>query len=298
MEQVENAIKEFMGQSVTMVNPEDEFGFKCQQCGSCCTNRRDILLNPFDIYNGAKYLGIKPEEFLLQFTYSELGHTLKIPIVLLKPANNGFCPLLELDFKDGCKFKCKIHPAKPGACANHPIGVAFSKNIATGEEEMSFIKVEQCPNSVSTEMHKVSDWTKDYMDNLEDIKAAHEVQMAVREIMDPEEFVKTLALIGILYENETVTTPALGLTIKESVTQVLDTYALATVHLGYGEYDINRPFAEQAKENIVKLKEIYTDMNKFYINVKEKLEQTTGKTIDEHIEALKNILMNANNEED
>jgi len=291
MEQMENMIKEVMGQKVTVVKPEDEFGFKCQQCGACCTNRDDIILNPFDVYNGAKYLGITPEDFLMKFTFSELGHTSKIPIVLLQPESNGFCPLLEFDIKNGGKFKCKIHPVKPGACANHPIGVAFSKNIETGEEEMSYIKVDQCHNSVSDEMHKVSDWLKAYTDNIEDIKAAHRIQLFVREVMNPEEFIKTLALIGIIYDREPTTT-ALGLNIKDSVKQVIDTYSIATVKYGYANYDTSRPFAEQVDENIEKLRNIYNDMNIFYTNVKVKLEETTGKTIDEHIEEIKELIIN------
>ena len=37
---------------------DDAFQFGCKQCGKCCINREDILLNPKDLYNIAKELGL------------------------------------------------------------------------------------------------------------------------------------------------------------------------------------------------------------------------------------------------
>ena len=45
-------IREFTGDDeLTIVDLDDSFGFKCQQCGKCCMNRNDIILNPFDIFS-------------------------------------------------------------------------------------------------------------------------------------------------------------------------------------------------------------------------------------------------------
>ena len=117
-------LKEAIGSNdLEFIGIDDSFGFECKQCGKCCMNREDIILNPFDVYNGAKHLGIDVFEFIKKYTYSTLGGQSKIPMLLLKTLSNGFCPLLKFDIKDGGKFKCIIHDAKPNACANHPIGV-------------------------------------------------------------------------------------------------------------------------------------------------------------------------------
>ena len=121
--------------------------------------------------------------------------------------------------------------------------------METGVEETTFIKVDQCSNSVSDEMHKVSDWTKSYTDNIDDIRMAHEIQSLVHQIMNPVEFVKTISLVGVIYVEDDKEGKN-GLTVREMIKQVLDTYMAVTIQYGYIEYDINRPFAEQAKENI------------------------------------------------
>ncbi len=44
------------------IGVDDTFRFGCKQCGKCCINREDILLNPKDLYNIAKELGLTPQQ--------------------------------------------------------------------------------------------------------------------------------------------------------------------------------------------------------------------------------------------
>lgn len=40
------------------IGVDDPFKFHCTMCGKCCYHREDILLNPKDIYNISKELGL------------------------------------------------------------------------------------------------------------------------------------------------------------------------------------------------------------------------------------------------
>ena len=42
---------------------KDTFEFACVQCGECCRNRQDILLNPFDIFRLCKGKQMTVSEF-------------------------------------------------------------------------------------------------------------------------------------------------------------------------------------------------------------------------------------------
>lgn len=283
-------------QSTVIVDENDTFGFTCQQCGRCCMHRGDIILNPFDIYNGAKYLGITTQEFMDKYTNVTLGANSKIPMVVLSSASNGYCPLLKLDVKDGGKFKCTINPAKPGACSNHPIGVAYAKNIKTGEKKLQYIKVDQCPNSKSDEMHVVKDWVKPYTDHMDEINKAHELQHLVTDYVNTRTF---FYLMDILISHDLVNEENGEELHQEEIVSVIGglarSYINATINLGYVEYDINKPFIEQADENINKLETIYTDIAVVYNKLKATFEKAfDGRNIDD---VLKEIL-EENSEED
>ena len=86
-------------------------------------------------------------------------------LLLKSDDETGFCPFLKFDVKSGGKFKCNIHAAKPGACANHPIGVVTARKTDSDVEEFTFIKVDQCENSKCDNDVLVKDWVKPYLDN-------------------------------------------------------------------------------------------------------------------------------------
>ena len=57
------------------LGPEDTFRFRCKQCGSCCRDRIDILLSPFDLCRMAKELD-EP----LQNVFEKYGHAYTVRI--------------------------------------------------------------------------------------------------------------------------------------------------------------------------------------------------------------------------
>lgn len=283
-EELKETIKEAIGENIKIMDENDTFNFTCKQCGCCCMNRDDIILNPFDIYNGAKYLGIAPDEFMMKYTYCTLGRDSKIPMVLLKAGDNGFCPLLKLDIKDGGKFKCIIHEAKPGACCNHPIGIAFGTNKTTGEKSTTFIKVEQCDNSKGGEEHTIKDWVQPYIKNIDEINIAHIMQTRVTDYYNPRTFFQMVKFINILQEVGEDSNDTYKDIINEGtdkINKIFTSYCTTTVELAYVNYDINKPFIEQAEANLKELDELYTGLKKLAEELKDNIEKIANKKFEE-----------------
>ena len=101
---------------------DEVFAFKCRECGKCCKNREDILLNPRDIFNIAIALNLTNEQAISKHCESYIGRDSRIPILRLKPKGaNNVCPLLSGN-------KCSVHRLKPTVCACFPLGrVAVSE---------------------------------------------------------------------------------------------------------------------------------------------------------------------------
>lgn len=260
-----------LGQNAQVIGENDTFKFHCVQCGRCCMNRTDILLNPFDVYNAAKYLGISCKEFITENCTITLGQYSKIPMVLLKPKENGYCPFLKLDVKDGCKFKCTINPVKPGICSNHPIGVAITIDSITGDiikNETSYIKVEQCASSKSDEEHVVKDWVKPYTDNISDINLGHKIQ-TLPTIFDHRSFYLLCRFIAEPYLNHPEKSvrkdnEEQDKSFFELFVNLAKEYFISTCSLGYSNYDINKPFKEQAEHVIEELTALYKSLDAVY----------------------------------
>ncbi len=287
-EELLKIIKDSTGaESVDFIELDDSFGFKCQQCGKCCMNREDIILNPFDVYNGARHLGITCQEFIMQYTHIEVGSHSKIPMVLLRTSKNGFCPLLKFDIKDGGKFKCMIHEAKPGACANHPIGVlyGYAKNSDGGAKDIQFIKVDQCDNSASDEQHTVREWIKPYLEHQEEIESAHQIQSLATKYFDTRKFwfiAKTVQLLGELPGDE-----------MPEMKDLPYNYLSQVIGITYANYDTSKPFIEQVEVNTKLLDEFFTHTKDLYekldVFFKNLMDTPLGETIKKHFEELEEV---------
>lgn len=55
------------------IGVDEPFRFHCDQCGKCCINREDILLNPRDVYNMAKELGQEPKDIFALYCEYYIG---------------------------------------------------------------------------------------------------------------------------------------------------------------------------------------------------------------------------------
>jgi len=95
---------------------DDVFAFKCRECGKCCRDRDDILLNSRDVYNIATALNLTHEQVIEKYCEVYIGQDSRIPVVRLLPVGaNKTCPLLKNN-------RCMVHSLKPTVCALFPIG--------------------------------------------------------------------------------------------------------------------------------------------------------------------------------
>ncbi len=136
---------------------DEPFKFHCTCCGKCCIHREDILLNPKDIYNMSKELGISPEELVKKYCEVYAGDDSRVPIVRIKPKGHvKRCPLLK-------DRKCMVHNSKPSVCAMFPIGRFLQVGDAEGNirevtvEDVQYIFTKpDCGDG--TETYTVREW--------------------------------------------------------------------------------------------------------------------------------------------
>lgn len=287
--QLKEAFKKMTGgEEIEYIGADEYFDFECQRCGRCCMGREDIIINPFDVFNGARYLKISTQEFIEKYTTTHIGDTSKLPVICLKcnEENHNWCPLLELDVLAGAKFKCKIDKAKPGACRNHPIGrvTAYSRSddgtMSKLELKEKYVKVSQCEQSQGHHvMNKVSDWVANTLETPEDREASQELQLGVWHDFDLPRFTRVVTMFvrleDVFKANKDNITNDIRSVIPEgeaskeqldaSMARAEDIFNMAkTVAVGmynliysttYIDYDINKPFAEQARKRAEDLRE-------------------------------------------
>lgn len=139
------------------IGTDEHFRFHCKQCGKCCINREDILLNPKDLYNISKELGLAPRDTIAQYCEVYLGQTSRIPIVRLKPRGSiKRCPLLR-------DRKCSVHNAKPTVCALFPLGRSIKLDAKeTDPNAIERARIQYIINSIEcgdrSEEHTVREW--------------------------------------------------------------------------------------------------------------------------------------------
>jgi len=140
-----------------LIGADEPFKFNCTMCGKCCINREDILLKPKDLFNAAKELGLKPNEFLEKYCDYYVGESSRMPIVRLKPVGpTKRCPLLKGN-------RCSVHNVKPEVCAIFPIGRCISiqdkavENREWSVNDIQFINQDaNCGDKKAT--HTVREW--------------------------------------------------------------------------------------------------------------------------------------------
>ena len=127
---------------VPTITREQDFCFDCVQCGECCRNREDILLNPLDVFRLCRKLKLSAEEFIDKYGELYMGYSSKMPVLRIayraKYGINGIsegtrCPFLGS--KDGI-FYCRVHDSKPFVCRSFPLG-RVRKNM---EEEQYILQ--------------------------------------------------------------------------------------------------------------------------------------------------------------
>lgn len=149
------------------IGVDDTFKFHCRQCGKCCIHREDILLNPKDVYNLSKELGMTPDEMCKQYCEVYIGSDSRVPIVRILPRGSvKRCPLLK-------DRKCSVHKSKPTVCAMYPIGRSLMVDQASVgqtkfkvEDTIFIFTGGECGDD--TETHTVREWLTEFGIPIED----------------------------------------------------------------------------------------------------------------------------------
>lgn len=134
---VKNLDQNFIGR-------DQEFRFRCTQCGEWCRNRAPkdrILLSTVDIYRAAVLLGVEMQEVIAKYCDMVPGQESMIPLMVMKQRLDGSCIFLK-------KGKCSIHDNKPLTCAMYPLGRLAFLNDDTGEHDFHYylrdFQAEEC----------------------------------------------------------------------------------------------------------------------------------------------------------
>ena len=142
--------------------PGQPFRFHCTQCGKCCKNREDILLNPYDLHRVSQALGIPHDQVVSHYCTVYIGDSSRFPCVLLTPIGpEKTCPLLKGN-------KCSVHKGKPTVCALYPLGRATrmerkkdgSVSTADGGGMFYFLNGAACGKN--DEEHTVEEWLSEF----------------------------------------------------------------------------------------------------------------------------------------
>ena len=148
------------------IGVDEPFKFHCTTCGKCCFHREDILLNPKDVYNIAKELGLTPQVMIEQYGETYIGGDSRMPIVRLKPRGSvQRCPLLK-------NRKCSVHKNKPAVCAMFPIGRCLKmdekevKDITT-DDILYIFQNPGCGDDKET--HTVREWLESFGMSVKDV---------------------------------------------------------------------------------------------------------------------------------
>lgn len=241
-----DALNEKMNNDIKIIGREEEFDFKCEACGACCTNRAgggEIILSPYDIFNLAKGLNLSIEELLEKHCRFNVGSNSGIPLFTLHNKIKAPISSLKYDFKrepenictflkskDGKRI-CSVHAFKPAVCSLYPLG-----RITESMKDIKYIlQQDGCGNykKKGTEKHTVNEWVPDIENSDKAFKIYNDFIKESMDIINISNFMKSKQIQG----------------------QIKDLLILLYVSYMYAGYDTNKPFFEQFEVNAKKTKE-------------------------------------------
>ncbi len=201
----------------------------CQGCSACCQGMgSSVILDPYDMYQLQKGLGLSPEALLSQ-GYLELNLADGLILPNLKMAGE----------KEQCIFlneagRCKIHGFRPGLCRLFPLGRVYEE-----DGFKYYVQLYECPKPVKTKV-KISKWLgipeiKKYEQFVQDW---HDLLKACRQIAEDAERKGAIA-------DETPAEAALS-EQKEAVRKQVAMYLLSEFYLK--PYDADGDFYEQFRD--------------------------------------------------
>lgn len=137
----EEIFDDFRNGKLKFLSKKSRIRFQCQRSGQCC-HHNQVMLNPFDIMEMAKFLEMPSPVFLKQYVSLHIGGGSHLPIAMLKQIQDGECAFLQ-------NRKCSIHPAKPKICRAFPLAAASVFDPKTGKTRYGYLQTERisCPGT-------------------------------------------------------------------------------------------------------------------------------------------------------
>lgn len=222
-------MKEFLMKMVP-VSPRGHFSFQCRQCGACCRHiKESVPLESLDAFRLARYLRDKGEPIQCM---DDVLAKYAIPVLLHESGYMVFV-LSTVGSDDACIFlkgnKCTIHAAKPRACRTYPISVG----PATSGGYEAYLSMEQ-PRHFQGPQQSVKKWIQkrcsqqDYDFWETDIGSAQEIARLLKQLSFEQ---KKGALLHFL-------------------------------RYKYSDFDLDKSFTEQFRNNNQKLLEVLRSLVK------------------------------------
>jgi Fe-S-cluster containining protein len=146
-------------QGLTVLKPEDNFRFDCNdglECFTRCFRDTTIFLTPYDILRLKNALAIPSETFLRDYTLSVIG-TAGLPAVVLKLQNDAArsCPLVT-------PRGCAVYSNRPWSCRIYPLQPESTKITEKADRQYySIMGVPFCLGLSEDKVSTVAEWQEE-----------------------------------------------------------------------------------------------------------------------------------------
>ncbi len=141
--------------------PEEPFRFACSPgvvCFNACCRDLNQSLYPYDILRLKKRLRLSSCEFLERYTTQHVGPGSGLPIVTLKPNDDGrlTCPFVS-------EKGCGVYSDRPSSCRTYPLVRAISRCRKTGRvsERFMLLKEPHCLGFNKPQKQTARQWIED-----------------------------------------------------------------------------------------------------------------------------------------
>lgn len=162
----EKLMEMYVKGELPVLKRNEKFNFACVQCGECCRNRGDILLNPFDVFRLCREKKMSLQDFIEKYCEFYTGNSSKLPLMRIQ-----FRPVYELNgvvtgtrcpFLGQTKglYHCRVHKAKPFVCFSYPLG-----RIQEIGKETEYLLQDDgtCKGAVKAREEKIMQVVEDWM---------------------------------------------------------------------------------------------------------------------------------------
>lgn len=152
------------GQSRFPVEPvrltaDDTFSFSCHKdvgCWNKCCHGADITLTPYCILRLSRRLGVKPADFLVQYTVPAMHDKADLPVAKIKMGGE--------DGRGACPFNtpegCSVYEDRPATCRYYPLGmVSMKMKDMEGKDDFFFlVKEDHCEGHCQAKSQNVGEY--------------------------------------------------------------------------------------------------------------------------------------------